>query len=50
MHMESFISDDDLLDLLEELDDLDAEVAQMDQEMEASSRRYEEIIKKHKND
>ena len=39
--MEQFLTDDDLLGLLEELDQEDAE-------MEASNRRYEEIIQKHR--
>lgn len=48
--METFVCDDDLLGLLEELDTLDAELEAFDEEIEASNRRYEEIIKKHKQD
>ena len=48
--MESFVCDDDLLNLLDELAEVDAEIKAMDAEMEASSRRYQEIIKKHKAD
>lgn len=49
--METFFTDDDLLDLLQELDDENAEieVPETETEMEASNRRYEEIILKHRN-
>lgn len=52
--MEQFLTDDDLLGLLEELDqELDQEDAEIEElefemEMEASNRRYEEIIQKHR--
>lgn len=39
--MEQFFSDEDLMDLLEQLDEV---------EMTASNRRYMEIIKKHQDD
>lgn len=48
--MEQFLTDDDLLGLLEELDQEDAEIEELEfeMEMEASNRRYEEIIQKHR--
>lgn len=46
--MEQFLTDDDLLGLLEELDQEDAEIEEFEMEMEASNRRYEEIIQKHR--
>ena len=48
--MEQFLTDDDLLGLLEELDQEDAEIEELEfeMEMEASKRRYEEIIQKHR--
>lgn len=48
--MEQFLTDDDLFGLLEELDQEEAEIEIMEVEMEASNRRFEEIIKKHKKD
>lgn len=48
--METFFTDEDLFDILEELKDEEIENDEDDVEMEASNRRYEEIIKKHKND
>lgn len=48
--MEQFLTDDDLFGLLDELEQEEAEIEIMEDEMEASSRRFEEIIKKHKND
>lgn len=49
--MELFFTDDDLLDLLEELDKQDAEIETLESEIEieASNRRFEEIILKHRN-
>lgn len=49
--MEDFLTDDDLFGLLDELNQTDAELEKLenDEEMEASNRRYEEIIQKHKN-
>lgn len=49
--MEDFLTDDDLFGLLDELNQTDAELKKLenDEEMEASNRRYEEIIQKHKN-
>ena len=49
--MEMFFSDDDLFDLLEELDEQDAEIEVLESqmEMEDSNRRFEEIILKHRN-
>lgn len=46
--MEQFLTDDDLFGLLEELEQEKAEIEIMEVEMEASNRRFEEIIKKHK--
>lgn len=48
--MEQFLTDDDLLGLLEELDQEDAQIQNLEMEMEASNRRYEEIICKHRMD
>lgn len=49
-HMETFFTDDDLFDLLEELDQENAEIEilETEVEMEASNRRFEEIILKHR--
>lgn len=46
--MEQFLTDDDLFGLLDELEQDEAEIEIMEVEMEASNRRFEEIIKKHK--
>ena len=48
--MEQFFSDDDLLGLLEELDQEEAQLEEMEMEieMQASNRWYEEIIRKHR--
>ncbi len=47
--MEQFFSDDDLMGLLEELDQEESETVEaVDEEIEASNRRYREIIQKHK--
>ncbi len=51
--MEKFFSDEDLFGLLEELDEEEAQIVEIEGdlgEMEASNRRYEEIIRKHKMD
>lgn len=50
--METFFTDDDLFDLLEELkqEDAEIEVLETETEMEASNRRFEEIILKHRTD
>lgn len=50
--MENFFTDDDLLNLLEELDEENAEIEMLESEieMQASNRRFEEIILKHRND
>lgn len=49
--METFFTDDDLFDLLQELDEENAEIEilETETEIEASNRRYEEIILKHRN-
>ena len=48
--MEQFLTDDDLFGLLVELDQEEAEIQELEfeMEMEASNRRYEEIIQKHR--
>lgn len=46
--MEQFLTDDDLLGLLDELDQDEAEIQELEMEMQASNRRFEEIIKKHR--
>ncbi len=50
--MEMFFPDDDLFDLLEELDEQDVEIGELETqlEMEASNRRFEEIILKHRSE
>lgn len=48
--MEQYISDDDLFGLLDELDSQELADEPVDEEMEASNRRYQEIIKKYKVD
>lgn len=51
--MQEFYSDDDLKDILAELADEDVPEEQLTEEekeeLEASQRRYDEIIKKYKN-
>lgn len=46
--METFFTDDDLFDLLEELDqeNSEIEILETEAEMQASNRRFEEIILK----
>ncbi len=48
--MEQFFTDDDLFGLLEELDKEEAALEELEEdlEMEASNRRYQEIIRKHR--
>lgn len=48
--MEQFLTDDDLFGLLDELNQEEAEIEILegDTEMDASNRRFEEIIKKHR--
>ena len=50
--MEQFFSDEDLMDLLEQLDEVEmtAPRGEPDEEMEASNRRNWGIIKKNKDD
>ena len=50
--MEQFFSDEDLMDLLEQLDEVEmtALPEEPDEEMEAPNRRYMEIIKEHQDD
>ena len=48
---ENFFSDDDLSDLLGELEETEIEMTEEEKaEMEASNRRFREIIQKHKMD
>lgn len=48
--METFFTDDDLFDLLEELDQENSEIEVLESEieMQASNKRFEEIILKHR--
>ncbi len=48
--METFFSNDDLVDILEELDQEGnhMDFLESEAEMQASNRRYEEIIVKHR--
>ena len=50
--MEQFFTDDDLFGLLEELDKEEAAIEEMEEdlEVEASNRRYQEIIRKHRTE
>lgn len=48
--MEEFLKDSDLADLFAELEAMDDGEELNDREMDASTKRYNEIIKKHKND
>lgn len=48
--MKQFFTDDDLSDLLSELEQQEDDFEPVeDEEVEASNRRYREIIQKHKN-
>lgn len=47
--MKDFYSDDDLKDLLAEMEENGSQEDTEDEEMLASQRRYEEILKKYKN-
>lgn len=50
---ENFFSDDDLSDLLGELEETETEIEMTEEEkaeMEASNRRFREIIQKHRMD
>lgn len=49
MSEEMLVNLDDLMDALSQLDGQEDESAPTEEEL-ASQRRYEEIIKKHKND
>ena len=50
--METFFTDDDLFDLLEELEqeNSEIEILESQEEMQASNRRFEEIILKHRTE
>lgn len=50
MEKDTFLSMDDLADVFAQLKDIKDEPVELTPEEEASQRRYEEIIKKHKND
>lgn len=47
-----FFSNDDLADVFKELDEANESIEEVkqDEEMLASQRRFEEIIKKHRNE
>ena len=47
---DNLLNFDDLKDILEQLDDIKVDEEVVDEEVLASQRRYEQIIKKHKND
>ncbi len=44
-----FFNLDDLADVFAQLDEIEEEEVEMDEEALASKRRYDEIIKKHKD-
>lgn len=48
--LENLFSDDDLKDILEEYEEGASGEEVEDPELEASQRRYNDIIKKHKNE
>lgn len=48
--MEQFLTDEDLFGLLDELEQEEAESEIIECEMEASNRRYEDIIRKHRTE
>ena len=50
MKNDNLLNFDDLKDILEQLDDIKVDEEVVDEEVLASQRRYEQIIKKHKND
>jgi len=50
MENNNLLNFEDLKDILEQLDDIKIEEEIVDEEVIASQRRYEQIIKKHKND
>lgn len=50
MKMDGFLNADDLKDVFAQLDAMEEEVVEMTEEEKASQRRYEEIIKKHKDE
>jgi hypothetical protein len=52
MENNMFFSDADLSDIFKELEDANSKIEQVeeDPEMEASQRRFEEIIKKHRGE
>lgn len=48
--MDNFFNAEDLASVLDELNTIEVEEAPLTEEELASQRRYEEIIKKHKED
>lgn len=48
--MDKFFSADDLSDVLAQLDSMENVETELTDEERASQKRYEEIIKKHKNE
>ena len=52
MKMDDLYTEEDLCDILSQLDDIDTGEVEMfidEAEVEASERRYKDIIRKHKN-
>ena len=50
MEDKNLLQFDDLKDLFSQLDSIEEPEEELTEEEKASQRRYEEIIKKHKND
>lgn len=50
MNSNNLFNLDEVADLLKQLDNKDLNTSEMDEEMMASQRRYEEIIKKHQQE
>jgi len=50
MENNNLLDFEDLKDILEQFNDLKVDEEVVDEEVIASQRRYEQIIKKHKND
>lgn len=50
MKKNEFLSEEDLQDIFAQLDEIEVEEEFVDEEVIASQKRYEDIIKKHKNE
>ena len=50
MKKNEFLSEEDLQDIFAQLDEIEVEEEFVDEEVIASQKRYEDIIKKHKKD